>query len=108
MNRMNGEEIAASLKISRQAVSNALKRGMEKLFLEMKRRNRFSNDFEIAMMVLESLDCLDGDVDSVRKDFNLFPPKIKERIKIAAEQYMRHIEDEDDFDITDLNKFFGL
>lgn len=106
MNRMNGEEIASHLQISRQAVSNSLKRGMEKLFIEMKKKNRFSNDFEIAIMVLESLGCFDGDVDSVKKDFNLFPPKIKEKIKLAGEQYKRYVEE--DYDVDDLNEFFTV
>lgn len=105
MKKMSGEEIAAELGISRQAVSNTLKRGMEKLFIETKKRNRFSNDFEIAIMVLETLDVLEEDVDSIRKDFNLFPPKIKNRIKVAAEEYMRSTDD-DDVDISDLNSFF--
>ena len=104
MNRMTGEEIAQNLGISRQAVSNSLKRGMKKLFLEFKKRNRLLNDFEIAMKVLEYLGVLDGDSDEVRKDFNLFPPDIKERIKIAAEQYKR--KNDDDLDISFLNDFF--
>lgn len=106
MERMNGEEIANELKISRQAVSNSLKRGMEKLFIETKKRNRLSNDFEVAMMVLEYLGVLDGDVNSIRKDFNLFPPKIKERIKKSAVEFLRFNED-DDIDLNQLNSFLG-
>jgi DNA-binding transcriptional regulator LsrR (DeoR family) len=106
MNKKTGEEIAQELGISRQAVSNTLKRGMEKLFLEFKRKNRLNDDFEVAVLVLDYLDVLDGDVSSVKKDFNLFPPKIKDRIKKAAEKHKRYIE-EDSESLEDLNEFFA-
>jgi predicted transcriptional regulator len=99
MNKMTGEEIAKELGISRQAVSNSLKRIMEKLFIETRKLYRWKSDFEVAVIVLEKLHCFDSEnMNDVKKDFHLFPPKIRKRIEDSAKDFLRKCNQEEDAD----------
>jgi predicted DNA-binding protein YlxM (UPF0122 family) len=108
--RMSGEEIAKVLRITRQAVSNTLKRAMGKLFKAEKKINRYANDFEIALIILKKLNALDADTNEIRNDFNLFPPEIRKKIILSAKNYKKTKieEDPDDvFTINEINNMFA-
>jgi predicted DNA-binding protein YlxM (UPF0122 family) len=108
---MSGEEIARKMGISRQAVSNSLKRIMEKLFYETKKLYRWKTDFEVCVIVLEKLQCLDSNnFKDIKKDFNLFPPKIRSRIEESAKDFIKKSRKEenpdDEFLIDEITKMF--
>lgn len=92
---MSGEEIAQALydqgvtkkKITRQAVSNTLKRAMDKVFNEMKKANPDMDDFEIAAALATGWGAANT-VAEMQKFFKLFPPKIRKQIEAAAAKRM--------------------
>ena len=88
---MSGEEIAQALydqgitkkKITRQAVSNTLKRAMDKVFKEMKKSNPDLDAFEIAAALATGWGAANT-VAEMKKFFTLFPPKLRKEIEAAA------------------------
>lgn len=92
---MSGEEIAQALfdqgitkkKITRQAVSNTLKRAMDKVFTAMKKANPDMDDFEIAASLAAGWGAANT-VAEMQKFFKLFPPKIRKEIEAAAAKRM--------------------
>jgi DNA-binding transcriptional regulator LsrR (DeoR family) len=77
---MSGSDIAKELGISRQAVSNTLKRAMKKAFVEAKKIEDW-DAFEtaVAMSVMFG----QGETD-LKKFFRLFPPDIRKEIEADA------------------------
>jgi len=82
---MTGAEIAKDLGITRQAVSNTLKRAMKKMFIAMKKENPDQSDFDIAVSLQIGLGVDDVDV---KKFFKLFPPDIRKKIEASAKSMM--------------------
>jgi predicted transcriptional regulator len=77
---MSGAEIAKDLGISRQAVSNTLKRAMKKAFIEAKKIEDWSAfETAVAMSVMFGQDETD-----LKKFFRLFPPDIRKEIEADA------------------------
>jgi predicted transcriptional regulator len=85
---MSGEEIAKELGITRQAVSQTLKRAMGKAFEEMKKMNKDMDAFEVAAMMAMGWDAANT-VAEMKKFFTLFPPKIRSEIEQAASKRTR-------------------
>ena len=82
---MTGAEIAKELGITRQAVSNTLKRAMKKMFLAMKKENPDMSDFDVAVSLQVGLGVDDVDV---KKFFKLFPPDVRKKIEASAKNMM--------------------
>ena len=80
-----GAEIAKELGISRQAVSNTLKRAMKKMFIQMVKENPDQSEFDIAVSLQIGLGVDDVDV---KKFFKLFPPDIRKKIEASAKKLM--------------------
>lgn len=81
---MSGAEIAKELGITRQAVSNTLKRGMKKVFLEFKKIDKTWDDFDAAVAMSQGFSDLNDDPKGLVKFFKLFPPDIRKRIEADA------------------------
>lgn len=81
---MSGAEIAKELGISRQAVSNTLKRGLKKLYMELKKENK-TDPFETATSLAIGLNVDDSEY---KKFFKLFPPDIRKEIEADASKLM--------------------
>jgi predicted transcriptional regulator len=79
---MTGAEIGKELGITRQAVSNTLKRAMKKFFLELKKEIGGS-DFEVAVSMMIGLGVEDTDANNF---FKLFPPDIRKKIEDSANE----------------------
>jgi predicted transcriptional regulator len=90
MEQMTGAEIATSLKISRQAVSQTLKRGLKKIFDELKKQNKDADAFEVAIGIAHGLDVMDE--REYEKLFRLFPPATRKEIEEAARKRMSHLK----------------
>ena len=88
--QLTGAEIATSLNISRQAVSQTLKRGLKKIFDELKKENKDSDAFEIAIGIAHGLDIMDE--REYEKFFRLFPPATRKEIEEAARKRMSHLK----------------
>jgi len=84
MEQMSGEDIAQKLGITRQAVSNTLKRALKKIFIEFKKLEPEWNDFETAVAMSQMLKV---GSDEMSKFFKMFPPDIKKRIELDAEKF---------------------
>ena len=82
---MTGAEIAKELGITRQAVSNTLKRAMKKMFISMKKDNPDMSDFDVAVSLQVGLGVDDVDV---KKFFKLFPPDVRKKIEASAQKVM--------------------
>jgi len=78
-----GAEIAKELGITRQAVSNTLKRAMGKAFEVMKKENKDMDAFEVAAMMAMGWDAANT-VAEMKKFFTLFPPAVRKEIETAA------------------------
>jgi len=84
MEQMSGEEIARELGITRQAVSNTLKRALKKMFIEFKKLEPEWGDFETAVAMSQMLRVNN---DEMSKFFKMFPPEIKKKIELDAEKF---------------------
>jgi predicted transcriptional regulator len=90
MEQMTGAEIAKELKITRQAVSQTLKRGLGKIFTELKKQNKDADAFEVAVGMAHGLDI--SDEKEYEKFFRLFPPAVRNEIEAAARTRMSHLK----------------
>jgi predicted DNA-binding protein YlxM (UPF0122 family) len=79
-NNDDGAEIARQMGITRQAVSNTLKRAMKKVYNETNRLNPDNGPFQSAIQIMKMLE-VDKSED-VNKFFHLFPPDIRSEIKM--------------------------
>ena len=84
-----GAEIAKELGISRQAVSQTLKRAMAKVYVETKKVEKGWGPFEVAaaMSIMFNVDEVE-----MSKFFKLFPPKIRKEIEDDAVKRMPGIK----------------
>lgn len=88
---MSGADIAKELGVTRQAVSNTLKRAMEKVFKEMKKLNKGMDAFEVAVGMAVGWDAANTTAE-MQKFFTLFPPKIRKEIEAAAAKRMSGVK----------------
>jgi DNA-binding CsgD family transcriptional regulator len=80
--QMSGAEIAKELGISRQAVSNTLKRAMKKVYIETRKLEKWS-PFEAAVAMSQMFN---QDEQDMKKFFRLFPPDIRKEIEADAKE----------------------
>ena len=83
---MTGTEIAKKLNISRQAVSNILRRALSKVFRQTKRMylknaGKIPNNFEIINDISQMFNV---DDDDLKKFYRMFPSEIRKKIKADA------------------------
>lgn len=81
---MTGAEIGKELGISRQAVSNNLKRAMTKVYDEVKRSEPSWGPFETAVAMSQMFGVEQDSPEELKKFFKLFPPKIRKEIEADA------------------------
>ncbi len=84
---MNGEEIAKSLGVTRQNVSNLLKRAMKKVYYEVSKLDESWSPFQIATVITQMFNVTNQ--EDITKMFNLFPPDIKQCIESDAKRFIR-------------------
>jgi len=82
---MSGADIARELGISRQAVSQALKRAMGKMYEAYKKEMKTS-PFETAVSIAIGLEV---DDDDFNKFFKLFPPATRKEIEEDSKHLIR-------------------
>lgn len=81
--QLSGTEIAKELGITRQAVSNTLKRAMKKVYIGVQDFEETWTPFQVASAMIEAFGI--SSQEEVNKFFRLFPPEIKELIELDAE-----------------------
>lgn len=86
-NAMNGEEIADKLGVTRQNVSNLLKRGMKKVYLATCKLDRSWTPFQVAAVITQMFNVTAQ--EDISKMFTLFPPTIKRLIENDAKRFTR-------------------
>ena len=82
---MTGSEIARELNISRQAVSQSLKRGLTKMYITL-RENGITESPTETMVCLQSFFDVKQE-DDVQQFIELFPQKIQREVKDDARNY---------------------
>jgi hypothetical protein len=76
----NGSEIALELGgMSRQAVSNVLKKAMKKFYKEVRKLDSSWTPFECVCTMMKMFHIPNDDTE-IRKFFQLFPPDIKAEV----------------------------
>lgn len=75
----DGAEIARQMNITRQAVSNTLKRAMKKVYIETRRLNPELHPFDTAVRMMKMFQVYES--EEVSKFFHLFPPDVRDEIK---------------------------
>jgi predicted DNA-binding protein YlxM (UPF0122 family) len=80
-----GAEIAKELKISRQAVSQALKRAMTKVYKETSKLDKTWGPFEVAVVMSQIFNVDDEDLS---KFIRLFPPDIRKEVEEDGKKLM--------------------
>lgn len=84
---MTGQEIASKLGVTRQAISNCLKKAMKKVYLKTRAiHNTKPFDTASNMMVMFNVGSSD---EEVRDFFKLFPKDIREEIEKDASSLIR-------------------
>ena len=81
---MSGEEIAESLGITRQAVSNSLKRGMRKCYRYIKATWPELSPLSTSIFLMKWIDLvslMEFDDNEIKKFNRLFPPDIRREIE---------------------------
>ncbi len=81
---MTGAEIARELKITRQAVSNNLKRAMTKVYDSVMKQEKSWGPFETATAMSQMFGVDQDSSEELKKFFKLFPPKIRKQIEQDA------------------------
>lgn len=80
---MNGSEIASSLGITRQAVSNILKRSMKKFYDQVTVMDEQWGPFDRSCAMMRMLG-VDSSEEEIKKFYMLFPPEIRNEIEKDA------------------------
>ena len=80
---LNGSEISETLGITRQAVSNILKRAMKKFYLQVKRIDPEWGPFERSCAMMRMLK-VENNEEEIKKFYMLFPPSIRKEIELDA------------------------
>lgn len=81
---MTGAQIARELGITRQAVSNNLKRAMSKVYAEVKKTEKGWGPFETAVAMSQMFGVEQDSPEELKKFFKLFPPKLRKEIEQDA------------------------
>ena len=84
---MSGSDIANELGISRMAVSQSLKRSLKKIYYSLKKKNKHSDPFQVAVTMSQILRVSSDCDKEMEKFFNLFPAEIKNEIKHHAKKH---------------------
>lgn len=79
----NGSEIAKELGVTRQSVSNILKKAMKKVYLKAKEMEPLLSPFEISCTLLNILN-VGHTQEEVKSFYNLFPLDIRNEIEKDA------------------------
>jgi predicted transcriptional regulator len=81
----DGEQISKELGITRQAVSQSIKRGMEKCYTAVAEMNQDKSPFQVAchLMVMFNV----NEEEETRKFIKLFPPRTRRLIVKDAVNY---------------------
>jgi len=80
-NPMTGAQIAKELNITRQAVSNTLKRSLDKAFVEAKKIDSTWDNFTVAVVLSQIFGVNQDSEEELKKFFKLFPPKVRKMIE---------------------------
>lgn len=80
---LSGSEIAEELGITRQAVSNLLKRAMKKFYLKTSKLDNEWGPFEASCAMLKMLN-VGNTAEEVKKFYLLFPKDIRDEIEADA------------------------
>ena len=80
---MNGSEIAEALGITRQAVSNILKRAMKKFYDQVAIMDTQWGPFDRSCAMMRMLG-VDNNIEEIKKFYMLFPPEIRDEIEADA------------------------
>jgi predicted transcriptional regulator len=81
---MNGTEIAKELGISKQAVSFAIKKSMNKMYYEVQRQGYSERPFDTAITLMEMLKVNNGSVKDIKEFISLFSKDIQKEIQLDA------------------------
>jgi len=81
--QLNGSEIADELGITRQAVSNILKRAMRKFYIQARKLDAEWGPFECSCAMMRMLK-VDNNAEEIKKFYMLFPPDIRDEIEQDA------------------------
>jgi len=81
---MTGAQIARELGITRQAVSNNLKRAISKVYAEVKKSESSWGPFEAAVAMSQMFGVEQDSPEELKKFFKLFPPKLRKEIEADA------------------------
>jgi len=87
-NPMTGAQIAKEIGITRQAVSNTLKRAMDKVFAEVKKLEKGMNNFEVAVMMSQIFGIDQDSEEELKKFFKLFKPATRKKIEEDGTKYL--------------------
>jgi predicted transcriptional regulator len=82
---MSGSEIARELNISRQAVSQTLKRGVTKLYEGLQEQGLTDGPTETVVFLQDYLGITDE--EDIQQFFDMFPKNIRDEIKLDARTY---------------------
>lgn len=80
---LDGSDIAIELNITRQAVSNLLKRGMKKFYMQVKKLDPDWGPFDCSCAMLRMLN-IGNNEQEIKKFYQLFPPDIRKEIEADA------------------------
>lgn len=83
---MSGSEISRKLGITRQAVSQALKRAMEKTYYGLLDRKITENPTETVLFMRDWFGIIDD--EDIEQFFDLFPKDIQDEIRAHARGYI--------------------
>jgi len=87
-NPMTGSQIAKEVGITRQAVSNTLKRAMDKVFAEVKKLEKGMDNFEVAVMMSQIFGVEQDSEEELKKFFKLFKPATRKKIEEDGAKYL--------------------
>jgi DNA-binding transcriptional regulator LsrR (DeoR family) len=79
----NGSEIANELGVTRQSVSNILKKAMKKIYIQARKMEPHSSPFEVSCSLLSLLN-VGHTSEEVKSFYNLFPVDIRNEIEKDA------------------------
>lgn len=85
---MTGAAIAKELGITRQAVSNTLKRALTKVYKETKNIDKNWDNFEVAVAMSQMFGVDQDSEEELKKFFKLFPPAIRKDIEKDGAKYL--------------------
>ena len=87
---MTGSEIADELGISRQAVSQSLKKSMKKIYRQVKKLRLAEEPFEIVLIMMEVFNVNKASKQDVEEFYCLFPKDLQNDIRKNAKEIYGH------------------